>query len=130
MAYDWERKVEIMHELAMKRKAKREQKEKENPTKDIVFSQDQTPEMHSQWISETDLNKTPKIDSQEYIDNCDIPGAMDDDAALLLYIVVMVVGVIFKDRWLIWIGATIAYLCHVFRRQLHKAKWDREHKNK
>ena len=29
---------------------------------------------------------------------------------LLLYIIVMVIGVIFYDRWLIWIGATIIFI--------------------
>ena len=98
----------------MEKKAEREKKEKEDREKSIVTQQ----------------YEAPKIGSQEYIDKCDIPGAMDDGVALLLYIVVMVVGIIFNDRWLIWIFATIIYLCHVFRRQIHKAKWEREHKNK
>ena len=29
---------------------------------------------------------------------------------LLIYVIVMVVGVIFYDRWLIWIGATIIFV--------------------
>lgn len=112
MAYDWEKEVEIRHQLAMERKAKREQKEQQ--TNGII--------------------KPPPsaagLNTEEYVDNCDIPGAMDDGVALLLYIVVMVVGAIFKDRWLVWIGATITYLRHVFRRKIHKAKWERDHKNK
>jgi hypothetical protein len=29
---------------------------------------------------------------------------------LLWYIIIMIVGVIFYDRWLIWIGATIVFV--------------------
>ena len=111
MGYDYKKEVEIMHRLSMERKAEREKKQKEDG-----------------------LIKPPPsaagLGTQEYVDSLDIPGAMDDGMARLLYIVAMVVGVIFNDRWLIWIIATIAYLCHVFRRQLHKIKWEREHKNK
>ena len=107
MAYDFKKGGEIMHRLVMEDKTKQEQEEKE-----IVKRPSATAGMNG-----------------EHIDKCDIPGAMDDGVALLLYIIVMVAGVIFNARWLIWIGATIAYLCHVFRRQIHKAKWEREHKD-
>lgn len=111
MAYDLEGSVSRIHRMATEDKEKREREEI-----DKGFNAPQS--------------SMPKMGSQEYIDNCDIPGVMDDGLALLLYIIVMVVGIIFKDRWLIWSGATIVYLCHVFRRQLYKAKWEREHKNK
>ncbi len=111
MGYDYKKEVEIMHRLAMKKKAERENEQ-----------------------NECGLIKPPPsaagLGTQEYIDDLDIPGAMDDGMARLLYIVAMVVGVIFNDRWVIWIFATLIYLRHVFRRQLHKAKWEREHKNK
>lgn len=110
--HDYKKEMEIMHRMVMEDKEKREQKKRE----------------------ENGIIKAPPsaagLDTQEYIDNLDIPGSMDDGVALLLYIVVMVVGAIFNDRWLIWIFATIVYLCHIFRRQIHKAKWEREHKNK
>lgn len=88
--------------------------------------------------SATDKNNTvaadkpsvPELGSQEYIDNLDTPGAMDDGVALLLYIVAMVISAIFKARLLLWVGATIVYLSHVFRRQIYKANWERNHKNK
>ena len=101
-----------MNRLMMEDKAKREQKEKDDTKKGFI----------------SPASSVPEIGSQEYIDNLDIPGAMDDDVALVLYIVAMVVGVIFKDRALVWVGATIIYLGHVFRRKLYKAKWNREHK--
>ena len=67
---------------------------------------------------------------EKYVDGLDIPGSMDDGLATVLYIIVMAVGIIFVARWAIWIAATVVYLCHKFRRELYKAKWDREHKNK
>ena len=103
MKYDLFESPNKLHRLAMEDRAKREQEEKER-------------------MKNMDSSSVPRIDSQEYIDNCDIPGAMDDGVALFLYILVMVVGIIFKDRALVWSGATIVYLCHVFRRQLWKRR--------
>ena len=108
--------------MVMEDRAKRENRTVEEIEKEI----EEREKERKKIVSE--ISSPPKIGSQEYIDNLDIPGAMDDGVALLLYIVVMVVGVIFNDRWIIWIIATILYLCHVFRRQIHKAKWEREHK--
>ena len=114
MKYDLRKSTEIMHQLTLEKRAEREKKEKEEKEKALL--------------------KTPPsaagLDTQEYIDKCDIPGAMDDGIALLLYIVVMVVGTIFNDRWLIWVISTIVYLRHVFRRQIHKAEWERNHRDK
>ena len=65
---------------------------------------------------------------EEWLKTVDVPDAMDDTAALVLYIFVMAGATIFNDRIGIWILATIIFLRHKFRRQLHDAKWDREHK--
>lgn len=40
---------------------------------------------------------------------------MNNDEATILYIVVMLVAIIFKDRLLIWIVATLAYYWHITR---------------
>ena len=112
---DYKRYLETLHELAMKEKVERENEEGDRKKDDVATQQPEEP---------------PHIGSQEYIDNCDIPGAMDDGIALVLYIVVMVVGSIFYDRLGIWIVATILYLRHMFRRQIHKAKRERERKDK
>ena len=122
MKYDLRESVENMHRMVMEDRAKRENRTVEEIEKEI----EEREKERKKIVSE--ISSPPKIGSQEYIDNLDIPGAMDDGVELLLYIVVMVVGVIFNDRWIIWIIATILYLCHVFRRQIHKAKWEREHK--
>lgn len=47
--------------------------------------------------------------------NCDSVYTMDNDEATILYIVVMIVGAIFEDRWLIWIAATFIYYMHITR---------------
>ena len=66
-----------------------------------------------------------QIQYQQFIDQCDVPGAMDDTAALVLYVIVMGVGFIFNARWIIWIMATVLFLKHKYRREIHNAKWDK-----
>ncbi|MBQ9083958.1 MAG: hypothetical protein IJY28_10785 [Clostridia bacterium] len=46
---------------------------------------------------------------EPYNPNINPPGYEDSFVGTVWYIVIMVVGVIFKDRWLIWIFATIFY---------------------
>ena len=45
---------------------------------------------------------------------------METGSAVVLYIVVMVVGAIFNDRWLIWIVATFIFLKYLFRYDIKK----------
>jgi hypothetical protein len=40
---------------------------------------------------------------------------MGNDEATILYIIVMLVAIIFKDRVLIWIVATLVYYLHITR---------------
>ena len=111
MKYDLRGSTKSMHRMVMEDKSKRESEEKENGIIKIPSS-------------------AAGLDTQEYIDKCDVPDAMDDGVARLLYIVAMIVGVIFNGRLFIWIGATMIYLRHVFRRQIHKANWERKHQDK
>ena len=60
--------------------------------------------------------------------NSDHPDTMENSTATVLWIVVMLVGAIFKDRWLIWIFATIVWLCFINRKAIRANKWDDEHK--
>ena len=52
---------------------------------------------------------------KEYLENKDKPKTTPpeayrgDSSGLIIYIAVMVIGVIFVDRWLIWIAATLIY---------------------
>ena len=50
------------------------------------------------------------LPQKDFHGNCDHPNTMDDTAATILYIVVMLGGLIFNDRILIWIVATIIYV--------------------
>lgn len=103
----------------------------------------QRQELHRQWraevrakkIAEQKSNGTYKSQEQlkaeyeQFVKQCDVPGAMDDSAALVLYIIVMGAGIIFKDCWIIWIIATALFLKHKYRREIHKIQWDQEHKS-
>lgn len=48
-------------------------------------------------------------------ERCDSPYTMEDSTATVLWIVVMVVGSIFKGNWVIWIIATIIWRKFVTR---------------
>ena len=121
--YDLRESIASMHRMVMEDRAKRENRTVEEIEKELEKKN-----------TFNGIVKPPPsaagLGTQEYVDKLDVPGAMDDGMARLLYIIVMVVGVIFNSRWFIWIVATIVYLRHIFRRQIHKAKWEREHKNK
>lgn len=56
---------------------------------------------------------------KEFYGDCDHPDTMEDSTATILYIVVMLGALIFTDRVLIWIAATIIYFCF---RNRHKMK--------
>lgn len=45
---------------------------------------------------------------------------METGSAVVLYVVVMVGGAIFNDRWLIWIVATFVFLKYLFRHDIKK----------
>lgn len=65
------------------------------------------------------------IKDNEYLKKEEVPKydsiyTMETGSAVVLYIVVMVVGAIFKDRWLIWIVATFVFLKYLFRHDIKK----------
>lgn len=45
----------------------------------------------------------------------DHPNTMENSSAIVLYIIVMVGGAIFNDRWLIWIFATVIFFKFITR---------------
>ena len=71
-------------------------------------------------LEKNKLTKIKPIDPQEYYRKCDKPGTMDNTTATIFYIIIMIVGAIFYDRWLIWVVATIIYLAHIFRHEIRK----------
>ena len=40
---------------------------------------------------------------------------MENGTAVFLYVIVMIIGAIFNDRWLIWIVATAVFLKFITR---------------
>lgn len=69
----------------------------------------------------------PKERSYEevrYVDT-DKYGTIDNGTATFWYIVVMLVGTIFKDRLFIWILATIIWWRHINRKAIRQKEWDK-----
>ena len=76
------------------------------------------------WDDEYNIfrNKTNKenFTQKEEPPKYDSIYTMETSSAVVLYIVVMVVGVIFNGRWLIWIAATFIFLKYLFRHDIKK----------
>lgn len=67
----------------------------------------------------------PKENSDEWLYvNAEKPNSLDDGEATVTWIIVMLVGIIFKERWFIWLVATVLYLCRMNRHAIRKWKWD------
>lgn len=65
---------------------------------DRIHNLGKTPEQIQKEKEELERRKNPQP-----------PQMYNDPTGLIIYILVMIVGVIFVDRWLIWIAATIIY---------------------
>ena len=61
-------------------------------------------------IIDSNANKQKNIHG-----DCDHPDAMGYGTAIILYIVAMLIGAIFKDRWLIWLVVTGIFLKFITR---------------
>ena len=72
-------------------------------------------ELERQGIIVDDTNKT----KDNFHGDCDSVGYLENWEATVLYIVVMLVGAIFVDRWMIWVPTTIIWLKFILR---HKDK--------
>lgn len=63
------------------------------------------------------LREIDKNSHESFHKNCDHPNTMENGPATFLYILVMLGGTIFNDRWLIWIAATIIYFRFITRHE-------------
>lgn len=63
-----------------------------------------------------------------YVDT-DHPNTVDNVTATIWYIIIMLVGAVFNDRWLIWIIATIIWRKHINRKSRRQKEWDEKHTN-
>lgn len=74
--------------------------------------------------------KTDLEEQEDSYVNHDHPATMGDGTATLWYIIIMAVGTIFDDRWLIYIMASIIYFSFINRKKIRKKKWDKMQKEK
>ena len=82
-------------------------------------------EYFKKWDDEYNIyrnenNKENFTQKEEEEQKYDSVYTMEMGSAVVLYIVVMVGGAIFNDRWLIWIVATFIFLKYLFRRDIKK----------
>lgn len=80
-------------------------------------------EYFKKWDDEYNIyrnenNKENFTQKEEEEQKYDSVYTMEMCSAVVLYIVVMVGGAIFNDRWLIWIVATFIFLKYLFRHDI------------
>ena len=92
-------------------KQQKEKREKEEAEKKLNASQERS------W------------QEQMYVDT-EHPDTMSNGYATVLYIVVMIGSLIFKDFLLIWIAATFLWVKHITRRARRQQKWDKMQREK
>ena len=62
----------------------------------------------------------PKNVEKNFFEGCDHPNSLEDDEATIVWVIVMIVGAIFKGNWIIWIIATIIWLKYITRHKIKK----------
>ena len=110
MGYDPERSTRAMLEY-MDALKKKEQAEKEKEQQRHLL---ETGQKERSW------------QEHMYVD-VDNPNTIDNGVATLWYIIIMVIGAVFNDRWLIWIIATVIWWNHINRKKIRQKQWDRKH---
>lgn len=60
----------------------------------------------------------------------DHPNTMNNSTATVLYIIIMLVAIIFVDRWLIWIFASIVYFRFITRYERRKKEYENRKEDK
>ena len=74
---------------------------------------------------EKDLEERRKA----YVEH-DHPSTIENGTATVFYIIVMVIGAIFKDRLLIWVMASFIYFRFINRRKIRQKRWDKMQEEK
>ena len=115
MPYDPESRLRYCMEQRAKRKEEEEKRKAEE---------------YQKHLENGGQPKPPERSWEEYMYvDADKPGTIDNTTATIWYIIVMVAGAIFNDRWLIWIMATIVWWRHINRKKRRQKEWDEKHKN-
>ena len=94
-----------LFEYKRKHAAKKEEEQKE---RDRI--------VHEAWVRDMQkagLDPTKKIETPKKY--CDHPNTMENGTATLFWIIIMVIGSIFKGNWVIWIVATAIWLKFILR---------------
>ena len=72
--------------------------------------EEQEKNRRDEWLEECKKNGIIPPDPKTYPkQRCDSPYTIEDGTATVLWLVVMVVGAIFKSNWIIWIVATVIW---------------------
>ena len=72
--------------------------------------EEQEQKRREEWLKECEKKGIVPPDPKTYPkQRCDSPYTMEDSTATVLWIVVMIVGSIFKGNWIIWIVSTIVW---------------------
>lgn len=87
--------------------------------KNILEKKKQEEEAHKKELENGNFRNLRASDLPEKEQHFDHPSTMENSTATVLYIIVMLVGLIFNDRWLIWIMASLIYFKFIGR---HKKK--------
>ena len=71
---------------------------------------------------EKEREKTPRVQMTQVnpFENCDHPNSLENSEATIVWLVVMVIGTIFKGNWIIWIIATIIWRRYITRHKIKK----------
>lgn len=69
-------------------------------------------ELDEMGIKMTDENK---IKPKPFHGDCDHPNTIENGTATFFYIIIMLVGAIFKGNWVIWIIATVIWAKFITR---------------
>ena len=83
-------------------------------------------EMSHQLYLEATGQKERSWQEQMYVD-ADNPSTIDNCTATIWYIIIMVVGAIFKDRLMLWVMATFIWWRHITRKSRRQKEWDKKH---
>lgn len=84
-------------------------------------------EQEKQQTEEENIKKTKGLgapvyskDECDFHRDCDHPNTMENSTATVLYIITMIVGSIFNNKWLFWIMATVMFIRFLTRHKRNK----------
>jgi hypothetical protein len=86
----------------------REKRRKEEEERNRNRYECRLKELEKHGVKPVDMSNVPPR-------RCDHPNTMEDGTATVLWIVVMLVGSIFKGNWVIWIIATVIWAKFITR---------------